>query len=183
MFSFSLNGYGVSAQRTRDVMSGYFEIYRGLANAWECDIMGHLNVQFYSTKMWDGLAHFRTAIGLTPAVAAEFGIAMAARESLNRYRRELHAGDTLTIEAAVLAVGESSVDIVTDIMASERGELSAGFDMTFECREVGSGDPIAWPAAARARLEELQCTRRDTPRPPSTGAPGSPAPEGGYCTP
>ena len=164
-------------------MSGYFEIYRGLANSWECDIMGHLNVQFYSAKMSDGLAHFRSTIGLTPALASEFGIELSVRQSLNRYRSELHAGDTLNIDAAVLAVGESSVDIVTDIMATEKRELSAGFDMTFQCREVASGSPAAWPAAVRERLQELHCARRDAPRPPGTGGPAAAAPAGGYATP
>jgi acyl-CoA thioester hydrolase len=163
-------------------MSGYFEIYRGLANRWECDIMGHLNVQFYSAKVWDGLAHLRAAMGLPPAAMAEFGIDIEVRRSLNRYRRELHAGDALVVEAAILGVDETSFDIVTDIVACDRDELSAGFDMTFQCIDPASGDAVSWPPPVLERLKELCCQRRDTPRPPTVGGPGAAAPASGYAS-
>jgi acyl-CoA thioester hydrolase len=162
-------------------VSKYFEIYRGLANKWECDIMGHLNVQFYTAKVSDGLSHFRSRIGLTPNVMSEHGIDLVATEGLNRYRRELHAGDALVVEAAILDVSDESVEIVADIVTSDRGELSAGFDMSFSCRSDRTGQNVPWPTEVRERLEALRCGRRDEPRKPTVGLPGRSDSGGGFA--
>jgi acyl-CoA thioester hydrolase len=164
-------------------MSGYFEIYRGVVNSWECDIMGHMNVQFYTGKASEGMAHFRAACGMTPGYIARTGHSMAAVQSLARYVGELHAGDTLHIEAAVTGVGEKTVDLVADIVNSETGRLSCGFDLTCVSFDLNTRSAMPWPADIRQRLEDMRTARRDAPRPPSTGGPGAPAPAGGYIAP
>lgn len=165
-------------------MSGYFEIYRGFVAAWECDIMGHMNVQFYHGKAAEGLAHLRAACGMPPAYVRDTRHTMLPVRTLTRYRRELQAGQTIHIDAAVTAVGADSVDLIVDIMNSETGTLSCGFDMTCMSHDLDSGQPVAWPAEVRERLEAMVTPRRDEPRPAATGGPGlATAPGNGFAAP
>lgn len=162
-------------------MSGYFEVHRGIANAWECDIMGHLNVQFYTGKASEGMGHVRAACGMTPAYIRETQHTMVAGRSLSRYVRELLAGDVLYVEAAVLGVNEQSVDLVIDIMHADGGALSASFELTCVSFDMHSRRATPWPAEMRQRLAAMVTPRRDTPRPPTTGGPTSGEPAHGYA--
>jgi acyl-CoA thioester hydrolase len=164
-------------------MSGYFEIYRGIVNAWECDIMGHLNVQFYTGKASEGMGHLRAACGMTPSYIRADRQTMVAVSSLSRYVRELHAGEVLVIEAAIMGVGERSVDLVLDIMNAETGLLSCSFDLTCASFDLETRRAKPWPDDMRAQLNDMVAPRRDDPRPATTGGAGIAEPAGGFAKP
>ena len=152
-------------------MSGYIEIYRGVANSWECDIMGHLNVQFYTAKVSEGVGHLRAAYGMTPRYIRDHQRTMVVTRKLVRYQRELRAGDILYIRAAVQRAGERTIDFVAEVVNAESDEVSASFDITCAHFDLRKRRALPWPDTMRERIEALATRRHDRPRPPSTGGP------------
>jgi acyl-CoA thioester hydrolase len=152
-------------------VSGYLPIYRGVANAWECDVMGHLNVQHYTAKLSEGLAHLRAAFGMTPSWIRANRKTMIVRRSLNRHFAELRAGAILGVEAQLLRVGEDDAEIVAEALNAEDGRLSASFELRAVCFDLEARREAPWPDELRPRLEALIGPRRDAPRAPSSGTP------------
>lgn len=164
-------------------MSGYLTIHRGSVNAWECDVMGHLNVQHYTGKLTEGLPHLRAAFGMTPAWVRANRRTMVLRRSLNRHYAELRAGAILSVEAQVVRVGADDADVVAELRDAEEGRISALFELNCVCCDLEARAPAPWPEALRPRLEALVGTRRDSPRPPTTGAPSRLPPGRAFAAP
>ncbi len=59
-----------------------------IVDAWECDIMGHMNVQFYASRVTDAEAMFAAAPG--PAID---GVVLRPREHRFSFLSELRAGN------------------------------------------------------------------------------------------
>ncbi len=152
-------------------MSGYLPIGRGVVNAWECDVMGHLNVQHYTAKLSEGLGHLRAAFGMTPSWIRANRRTMVVRSSLNRHFAELRAGEILSVEAQILRVGETDVAFVAEVLNAEDGRVSASFEIRAVCHDLAAWAEAPWPDELRPKLEALVGARRDQPRAPSTGAP------------
>ncbi|MDP6705095.1 MAG: thioesterase family protein [Alphaproteobacteria bacterium] len=162
--------------------NGPVEIYRGLANAWECDLMGHLNVQFYTDKLVQGLAHLAAAVGAGRTYEGETGRTVRLARSLNRHSGELKAGDALLIRATVDSVGETSAAVVAEFVDAECRTPVAVFDLEIAHLAADSVAPEPWPAMVRKRLAAAVRPRSDAPRPPGTGAPST-APASGFASP
>ncbi len=154
-------------------MSEFVTIFRGGVNAWECDIMGHFNIQFYAAKVADGMGHLLRAMGL----AKDAGLTLRRQWAFSRYQGELHAGDILEVRAAVLAVDDHGVDVLAEIVNAASGQLSASFEIHFQAAETDSDTdtdsdaPIPWPDDVRANLKALGIERPAQKRPPTAGSP------------
>src|SRR5690606_23424354 len=85
-----------------NVMSEARITYRGTVYPWHCDHMGHMNVMWYVGKFDEATWQLFTALGAGPSFLRDANRGMAAVEQHCRYRRELHAGDVVTIRSEVL---------------------------------------------------------------------------------
>src|SRR5215831_16107426 len=83
--------------------------YRGVVYPWHCDHMGHMNVMWYVGKFDEATWQLLAAIGATPARLQEELFGLVAVEQHITYKRELRAGDLLTIRSSVLESKEKSV--------------------------------------------------------------------------
>ena len=99
--------------------------YRGTVYPWHCDHMGHMNVMWYVGKFDEATWQFFTLLGLTPAVLRAQQRGMAAVEQTIQYKRELHAGDVVSIHSELLAVGDKSLRFRHDMIDQADGELAA----------------------------------------------------------
>jgi acyl-CoA thioester hydrolase len=82
--------------------------YRGTIYPWQCDHMGHMNVMWYTGKFDEASWQILATLGLKSSRLQKEGKRMAAVEQRLEYRRELHAGETITIRSTVLEVGNRS---------------------------------------------------------------------------
>jgi acyl-CoA thioester hydrolase len=99
--------------------------YRGTVYPWQCDHMGHMNVMWYVGKFDEATWQLLARLGLTrPRFAAE-GIGMAAVEQQIEYKRELHAGDLITIRSTVLETKEKSIRMFHEMRKDPTEELAA----------------------------------------------------------
>lgn len=99
--------------------------YRGTVYPWHCDHMGHMNVMWYVGKFDEATWQFFHNLGLPPSRLSREGAGMAAVEQHIEYKRELHAGDVVTVRSRVLEVKEKSIRFEHEMTNDETGELAA----------------------------------------------------------
>lgn len=148
-------------------MSEFVPIYRGGVNAWECDVMGHLNLQFYAAKLSEGLGHLSLTLGLTP----DQGAYLRLRHAFSRYLGELHAGAVLDIRAGVLAVQSDTIDVLAEIVNAESGKVSSSFELRFDNFDPETEKAMPWADGTRQHMTAMITERLDNPRPATVGGP------------
>jgi acyl-CoA thioester hydrolase len=99
--------------------------YRGTVYPWHCDQMGHMNVMWYVGKFDEATWQFVSSFGLSRARLSNEGAGLAAVEQQIDYKRELRAGDLLTIRSAMLEVKEKTIRFRHEMTNDETGELAA----------------------------------------------------------
>lgn len=99
--------------------------YQGVVYPWHCDHMGHMNVMWYVGKFDEATWQLFARIGLTPAFFRENGRGMAAVQQNIAYRRELHAGDVVTIRSGILELKEKAIRFFHEMRNEATGEVSA----------------------------------------------------------
>jgi acyl-CoA thioester hydrolase len=87
--------------------------------------MGHMNVMWYAGKFDEACWQLLSMLGLAPSRFAQDGTAMAAVEQHIQYKREMHAGDAITIQSALLEVKEKSIHMLHKMIDDASGEVAA----------------------------------------------------------
>lgn len=106
-------------------MSEWKMTYRGIVYPWQCDHMGHMNVMYYANKFDEACWQLLSMLGLNPSRFAEEGTGMAAVEQHIQYRRELRAGQAVTIQSAVLEVKDKTIHMLHKLIDDASGEVAA----------------------------------------------------------
>lgn len=106
-------------------MSEWKITYRGIVYPWHCDHMGHMNVMWYAGKFDEACWQLLAMLGLDRSRFAQDGTGMAAVEQHVQYKRELHAGDALTIQSALLEVKDKSIHMLHKMVHDASGEVAA----------------------------------------------------------
>ena len=99
--------------------------YRGVVYPSQCDHMGHMNVMWYVGKFDEASWQLLSALGLTPSRLRQEGCGMAAVEQHIEYKRELHAGDVITVRSTLLEVKEKTIRFIHEMKNDETGEIAA----------------------------------------------------------
>lgn len=99
--------------------------YRGTIYPWHCDHMGHMNVMWYAGKFDEASWHFLSALGLTRTFLKERNRGLAALQQNTTYRRELRAGDIVTIRSGIREVKEKIIRFFHQMINDETGEVAA----------------------------------------------------------
>jgi acyl-CoA thioester hydrolase len=99
--------------------------------------MDHMNVMWYVSKFDEATWQLLSLLGMSRSRLAKQRTGMAAVEQHIEYKRELRAGDIITIRSAVLEVKEKALRFKHEMRNDETGELSAStiivavhFDLT-----------------------------------------------------
>jgi acyl-CoA thioester hydrolase len=106
-------------------MSEWKVTYRGIVYPWHCDHMGHMNVMWYAGKFDEACWQLLSMLGLTTSRFSQDGTGMAAVEQHIQYKRELHAGDAVTVQSALLEVKNKSIHMLHKMLHDASGELAA----------------------------------------------------------
>ncbi len=99
--------------------------YQGVVYPWHCDHMGHMNVMWYVGKFDEATWRLFARIGLTASFFRENGRGMAAVQQNIAYRRELHAGDAVTVRSGILELKEKAVRLFHEMRNDVTGDVSA----------------------------------------------------------
>ena len=99
--------------------------YRGVVYSWHCDHIGHMNVMWYVGKFDEGTWHLLSSVGLTPTYLREQKRGMVAVQQTLTYKRELRAGDLVTVRSGVLEMKDKSIRFFHEMRNEETGEVAA----------------------------------------------------------
>jgi acyl-CoA thioester hydrolase len=98
---------------------------RGTVYPWQCDHMGHMNVMWYVGKFDEATWQLLTSLGLAPSRLQKENRGMVAAEQHIQYKRELRAGDVVTVRSAVLDVKDKVIRFTHEMTNDETGEVAA----------------------------------------------------------
>ena len=126
--------------------------YRGTIYPWHCDIMGHMNVMWYVGKFDEATWHLLASAGLTAKRMRAGGIGMAAVEQRIEYKRELVAGDLITIRSWFQEVREKALLFVHEMVNEETQEIAARTFLTGVCLDLKTRKAMILPADVRERV-------------------------------
>ena len=104
--------------------------YKGTVFPWHCDEMGHMNVMWYVGKFDEATRHLFNAIGITPTFVRENKRGMAAVEQTIQYKRELLAGNVVTVHSRLDEIRDKSVRFTHEMRKADTGELAATNTLT-----------------------------------------------------
>jgi acyl-CoA thioester hydrolase len=127
--------------------------YRGVVYPWHCDHMGHMNVMWYVGKFDEATWQLMSSVGLTPAVMRDGGTGMVAVEQHIAYKRELVAGDVLSIHSSLLEVKDKVLRFTHEMRNDATGDVAATTVLVGVHLDVNSrkASPIAPAIVERAR--------------------------------
>src|SRR5579864_4230727 len=125
--------------------------YRGTVYPWQCDHMGHMNVMWYVGKFDEATWQVIASFGLTPSRAAAEQIGGAAVDQHIEYKRELRAGDLITVRSTVVEVREKSIRFFHEMRNDETDEVAATTIIVGVCIDMKTRKSRPWPLDTRKR--------------------------------
>jgi acyl-CoA thioester hydrolase len=143
-------------------MSHLLPLYRGAVEAWECDQMRHMNVQFYMSKASDAFAHLQNALGLSPSTIRSTRKALCFKSIRTQYKAEVHVGTPLYGLGGLREVtGEQIIGFI-HIFNAVNDRLSAVYEFTAEYSDLDTGSPLPLPEEVRIAANELADPHTDS---------------------
>jgi len=120
--------------------------YRGAVYPWHCDHVGNMNVMWYVGKFDEGTWNFFFPLGITPAYLRENKRGMAAVDQHIEYKRELHAGDVVTVRTTLLELAGKKVRFRHEMVNEATGEISAVTTLIAVHMDTEARKACAFPA-------------------------------------
>src|SRR5262245_43155663 len=102
----------VRAAPTDDVVGAPVEVWRGCANAWECDHVGHLNTRYYVARIEQALVILQQQLGLKDAVDGAGSHRLLVKAQHMRFLREARAGAALHATGQILTWGRDEAVVL-----------------------------------------------------------------------
>lgn len=146
-------------------MSEMIEVARSSVQTWECDQMGHMNVQFYVEKAGQGLAALGLALGLGPRFARNEGARLQVSDHHVRFLREQRPGAPFFLRAGILEVRDYGLSVYEEMVNTASGEPAATFNAEVQWVDDETREVKPLPARAKTAAKSLIVER------PAHGAP------------
>jgi len=143
------------------------EVWRGCANAWECDHVGHLNTRYYVVRVEQALAGLARRLGLVDVIDSSATHQLFVKAQHMRFIREARAGAALHATAQVLSWGRDDAVVLFLLHHSNSGQVAATFRLSIAYVNRGSGQSEAWPARATVAASTLLCEAPSEAKPRS----------------
>tara|TARA_R110002110_G_scaffold165930_18_gene366376 strand:+ start:6612 stop:7532 length:921 start_codon:yes stop_codon:yes gene_type:complete len=136
-------------------MSEMIEVARSSVQTWECDQMGHMNVQFYVEKAGDGLAGLALALGLGPRTVRRESARLFVRDHHVRFLREQRPGAPFFLRAGILDVRDFGLRVYEEMVNTSSGEPAATFIAEVEWLDEETHELKPLPAKVKAAAKNL----------------------------
>lgn len=103
--------------------------YKGVANPWQCDLMGHLNIRHYMA-MFDEASYqlLFEVFGWTGDGNPSSGQGWADVRHVIEYRSEVTTGQVVEIRGCLTKVGTKSIGIRYEMFNLVKEEMAASLD-------------------------------------------------------
>ena len=126
--------------------------YLGTIYPWNCDQMGHMNVMWYVGKFDEATWQLFASVGLPSSRLRQEGIGLVAVEQRIEYKRELLAGDTISIRSTFQEVREKALIFSHEMTNQQTQELAARTFLTGVCIDLKTRKARPLPTDIRERI-------------------------------
>ena len=140
-------------------MTGALITYRGTVYPYQCDHMGPMNVMWYAGKFDEACWQLLSTYGLTPSRMRREGIVMAAVEGHIVYKKELTAGDVISVRSEIVDIGKKSVRMAHEMRNDDTGDVVASMIIVGVHLDAVSRKACPLPADVRERMDETDVER------------------------
>ena len=106
-------------------MGEMIEVCRSSVQTWECDVMGHMNVQFYVAHATSGIASLGNAVGLGPSKLRDQGLRLRAISHHIRFLRELRPGAPFYVRGGFSEATSDKLRFVLEIRNTATNDIMA----------------------------------------------------------
>lgn len=141
-------------------------LYRGSANAWECDDGGHLNIRFHFERAMISLAHMARALELPRAFTEVTGSTLVPLEAHARFLKEARPPAPLETHGGVVEFGETDARLCFDMRHAD-GAPSSCVTMRVAHVETRGFRAFPWSARSRIAAARLACALPEHAKPRS----------------
>ena len=122
----------------------------------DCDILGHMNVAAYVDAVSDAMFALQTAAGLDRATVAGAQQSFVAARLEADYRAEMLAGDVLSMDSHVIAIGTKSARFAHRMTRLSDGALVFEAQNISVFFDLAARRAIAIPDDLRQALERYK---------------------------
>lgn len=129
--------------------------YKGVVYPWHCDHVGHMNVMWYTGKFDEATWNFFEHIGLYPELLKETGMGMVALEQTQKYKSEVHAGQTIEIVSYPVEASAKTVRFTQEMRDPRSGKIFATQEALGLFFDLTARKGSEFPDSVSARLAEL----------------------------
>lgn len=140
-------------------------LWRGIANAWECDELGHMNVRFYLAKADEAIAMLCEDIGMRGAYAPNAMAYLRPLDMTVRFLAEARPGAILQIRGGVTDITDTGVELALILDHCLKDTPAASFVIRLDHVSPHTGEAFNWSSRSRECLEALKV---DMPKPCQT---------------
>jgi acyl-CoA thioester hydrolase len=129
--------------------------YRGAVYPSQCDHMGHMNVSHYVAKFDEATWQLFAGLGLTRARMEAENRGMAGVEQHIEYKRELYAGDVVTVTSTILEIKDKSIRFAHEMRNDVSGEIAAKTILVAVHLDTGARRAQPFPEDVRDRARAM----------------------------
>jgi acyl-CoA thioester hydrolase len=142
------------------------EVARSSVQTWECDQMGHMNVQFYVAKADEGMAALGAALGLSARALGSERATLVPRDQHIRFHRELRPGAPFAVHAGVLLAKNEGLIVYQEMRNIATDTVAATFVTRTEWADtsVRGGLPLPINAIAKSAPLTIDLPEQGRPR-------------------
>jgi acyl-CoA thioester hydrolase len=148
-------------------MGEMIDTYRGYVNPWECDEMGHMNIQFYMGKTSDAAFHQQAFLGLGYEHQQTERTTYVALEHHIRFHKELFASDLVAVRSGVLSLNDKTMRIYQEVRNALTDTLSATLVVDVGHFDLNARKLVPWIDFTRSQAEKIMVERPDAAEPRS----------------
>jgi acyl-CoA thioester hydrolase len=136
-------------------MNQLVETVRSSVQTWECDQMGHMNVQFYVAREQEGIASLASALGLRPRSREEDRANLQPLEQHIRFHRELRPGAPYVMQGGVIEAHREGLVLFQEMKHTMTGATAATFVTSAQWSDLEFRTGLQLPSIAIERASAL----------------------------
>ena len=134
-------------------------LWRGNANAWECDELGHMNVRFYLAKASEAIGVLSQTIAMRGAFQRGASATLAAREMTVVFAAEVRPGAPLAIRGGIIDHDETGLTAALILDHCALNRPAAAFTVRLDHADPVTGRTFGFAERSRAALDALRVNK------------------------
>lgn len=130
------------------------ETLRAVAQPWQCDAMGHMNVRFYTGYFDDASSQFVGTLGGGVEQLGTADLGWADVHHVVEFKEEVKSGGLLTVTTRVIKIGRTSLTFQHQLMGLS-GNIHATMEVVTVMFDLKARRATTFPDDIRRAAEEL----------------------------